>query len=240
MTDTMDDLHFCKFCEQSKPAAEMRKDCSYASGYRPQCLDCKAKADVGRRRPPKKKTAKAKPVPFEERLWPCRACKQDIPFAEMSKDKRKFGGVGGICLECRRNRDRELAAEKEAEAKRQAEQEARQIASSTEWEYCFKCNSRHRPGILKQPPPALAAGYPDDATLCSKCMAKVNSREDVIRAERAKHNLGDNPTRKQLEAAARVSALRQLAVIHEDEYRELIRYFRNQLGVEPEKRWITL
>jgi hypothetical protein len=120
VTDIMSDLHFCKHCQQSKPATEMRKDRSYASGYRPQCLDCKAKKEA----PKQKRPVTKKRVPFEDRLYSCTKCERnDISFWDMCKDKRKFGGVASTCLDCRRKREAELEARRAQEARDRAREE---------------------------------------------------------------------------------------------------------------------
>lgn len=234
MTMTASDLHLCKQCQKKKPADQMRKDSSYASGYRPQCLECKAKKEGPKKARPRK-------VPFEKRLYPCTRCERDdIPFHEMCKDKRKFAGVASICLACRRKREAELEAARQAEEQEDAKRQAQIQVAGSDWEYCFKCNSQHRPGVMKQPPASIAAGFPEEALLCSKCLQRSTSREDTVRAERAKHGLGQNATHKDLVSAARVAALRQLATENESRYKELVRHFKEQLGVEFEKKWITL
>jgi uncharacterized protein with PIN domain len=240
--DTME-LHHCRHCGQDKPADAMRRDSSYKSGFRPQCLSCKRKMEAPT--PPKRKKgsprnrAPKKKLTAEERLYPCTKCgRDDVPFAEMTKDKRKFMGVGSVCLACRRSRNHELA---EAERQRKAlEAEERRRAAEGEWVYCYRCNSQHRPGSLHHPPAAVAAGFPEEARLCGKCMQRTTSREDIVRAERARSGLNGNATRKELESAARVAALRELAQLHSTDYRNLLRRHMDRLGVEQEKRWITL
>lgn len=247
MTATM--THHCKYCGQDKPESEMRRDSRYPTGFRPQCLDCKSKAEGRTRRksaPPTKKSSSSgksgKGLPAEKRLYSCTACKRDdIPFSDMMKDKRKFMGVASQCLPCRRSKEAARTAEK---LRLQQEEEAKKAlllkAVGDEWEYCFKCNQKARPGTLTQPPSTVAAGFPDGVKVCAKCVQHLTNREDIIRAERARHNIPPNATRKQLESAARVAALRELAQIHASDYRMLLRRYMDSLGVESEKKWVTL
>lgn len=266
MMDTME-LHHCKHCGQDKPADQMRRDKSYASGFRPQCLDCKSRMEGKKRRKPTSKTVaetktvskqsapkntappkkKAAPkLPPEERLYRCNRCERDdVPFTDMTKDRRKFMGVGSWCLRCRRERDEELRSEKKTEELRLERQQAskavtKKTALADVWEYCFKCNGKSRPGVLRQPPASVANGYPEGALLCGACSNKASDRADIIRAERARMGLPEKATRKQLESAARVAALRELAINHADEYRRAYQRNMNSLGVEAEKKWISL
>lgn len=248
MTVTME-LHHCNHCGQDKPADEMRKDKSYASGYRPQCLACKrvkeSKGKPAKQAAPKN-TAPKKKLPPEERLFPCNRCERnDVPFMEMTKDRRKFMGVGSWCLKCRRERDEELRLERaeaqRVEAKRKAEEQARaRAAVGDEWEFCWKCNAKSRPGNFRQPPAAVANGYPEGAVLCHNCSSRAGDRVDMVRAERRRLGIPDDANRKQLESAARVAALRELALNHESEFRKLFERYMMALGVEQEKKWISL
>lgn len=268
------ELFHCKHCGQDKPADEMRRDKSYKSGFRPQCLDCKrrmegstAKKTVDKIKTVHKQTApkntapptkaaspqapkpKPKPAPKlppEERLYRCNRCeREDVPWVEMTKDRRKFMGVGSWCLQCRREREEELRSEKKTEELRQEKQKEvvnanKKATLADVWEHCFKCNAKARPGILRQPPPLVANGFPDGALLCGNCMNRAGDRTDIVRAERARMGIPEDASRKQLESAARVAALRELAQTHADEYRKIFQRYMMALGVESEKKWISL
>jgi hypothetical protein len=242
------ELHHCRYCEQDKPASEMRRDSSYTSGFRPQCLDCKRKKEgrAPKKTAPPKTTPQAEKLPPEQRVFPCTRCKRkDIPFKEMTKDRRKFMGVGSVCLPCRREREEELRfARAEAQRMEAKERAARvepvKVGTGDDWEYCWKCNSKARPGNFRQPPPAVANGYPEGAVLCTNCSSRAGDRVDMIRAERRRLGVRDDATRKELESTARVAALRELALNHEAEYRKLFERYMMALGVEQEKKWISL
>lgn len=246
MSVTEGQLHHCRHCGGDFPAEKMRRDSSYASGFRPQCLDCKRRKEAKTSPSAGQRAAKAKPrkLTAEERLYSCARCgRKDVPFGEMTKDKRKFMGVGSWCRKCRRERDAELKVVEErrrAEEERQREIDEQQKLAGDDWVFCWKCNAKQRPDGLRQPPAAIAAGYPPEARLCQRCLTRTSERSEIVAAERRRRGLPNDATHKQLESAARVGALRELAQLHESEYRQLFRRHADALGVEQGKRWLTL
>lgn len=271
MTETMELLH-CTTCDQDKPLDQMRKDSRSPTGYRQQCKACKQARDnkrpkgkpaaaalsevvtpppalvqpiPGKSKPMKVRT-KAEKLAAEDRLYPCIKCERDdVPFDEMTKDKRKFMGVGSWCKACRRDRDAEMREESRRKQQEEAaaaveREKAKRGHYGDEWEYCYRCNSKARPGVLRQPPSLMAASYPDDALLCANCVGRALDRSERVTMERKRLGIPADASRKQLESAARVAALRELAQSHQEEFRRLFNRNLDAIGVEVEKKWITL
>lgn len=261
-------LLLCKHCNFPKPKSEMRKDSSYPDGVRSQCRSCKNSADAERKAGSNGKTnakvtveattemsvakqkkqarkeahrrKKAKERSRTPKTFPCSRCgRDDLLFEEMSKDKRKVGGVGTQCLKCRREREKEL----KTEALAKEEQELVERSADTgnnDWVYCFKCNAQVRSHALRQPPTTIPGLYPPGARLCSKCISKVGERDDLVRKARLRRGLPENASRNELVSAARVEALKQLIEEHDREYQTFLEQQMTLLGVEQEKKWISL
>lgn len=221
----------CKGCGERKPLDEMRKDSRYASGYRPQCLSCKRRMDAAQRQ---RKRRQRKPA--EERLYPCNYCgREDVPYDEMSKDKNKFMGVSTQCLACRRKK----AAQNLRPEPKHRRGESR-AATSGDYVKCAKCENEHLPKSMMQPPPLMAGVYPAGALLCRRCADSAGGREDEIKAERVRRGLAPYATKKEIESAARLGAVRDLIELHNKEFTRLYDTHLDMLGMARQPKWITL
>lgn len=232
----------CNHCREYKPFDEMRKDASYEDGIRPECLACKRKRDTERRvakgakekieaRRAARKEATARrrekaenTVVPEKMLFECTKCERtDIPYEDMGKDKRALHGVSSTCLACRRQKDRQKRDQiPEGKGK------------------CAKCKDIFVEEILVQPPPMIAAGLPKDSMLCKKCLLRIDNRDAVARAERIRRGLRVDASRREIEAAARAAALRDLVEDHPREYRDKFERHLSILGLEPRRQWVSL
>lgn len=240
---TATDSRLCRICGESKPLSAMVKDKRKPDGTDGRCLDCR------RQNLTVKSNAFVAKIADRDRSHICEECGTDTPYAEMTKDRKRFGGVGPICLACRRAKDRARAAELRAEQQRLLERqrqesdrlraEERQVSLlAGEWEFCYRCNGRFRPGSGSQLPSAIVA--PPGVRACKKCFDTLQQGTSLIEAERKRIGLDLQASADKVKAAARVEAVKALIEAHRDEYDRAVTVAYRRLGVQEEKKWVRL
>lgn len=243
-TDTL--LH-CNHCDQDKPPSEMRKDKTRPGGYRSQCKECKRRKEKSQerarlkeaRRPSARQNQRG--LPPEQRLFECSKCgRDDVPWAQMSKDKRKFMGVSSVCLECRRGYDRKKRElDMKVDRVPPVTDEARKEAEALGYAFCTRCQTKLRSESLYQVPLDVAKLHPPGSRFCKPCSETVLSSEQRMNSERKAYGLKGSPAQKDLASAARVAALRDLMNEYPAKYQMLYQRHAAALGLKQESRWVT-